>query len=333
MKSTQKMHHVRSKNKNLLRNAFRHKERLIASEIAKATQLSVVTVNGLLEEMCATGEVMQAGIKKQRGGRPCMEYQYNRSFYCGGGLYAYDRENSIVMQGVVVNIFGEELYSESATHRELSVQKIDSILESMKGKYPQIKTLVMGFPGFESSSTLTPSDFSLMLDNAFVQTLSARHQIEIHFINDCNAAISGYHATCADDHRVLAGIYFPQRYPPGMGIMIDGALYEGTDGFAGELNMIPVATPWDRLASCSETLITEQIVLLLIPIICTIAPKTIVLYGEYLNDTIFQNIKEQIHTHFEAYYTPELVLRESIYADFKGGISRLIEVDLKRDME
>lgn len=323
---------IRNRNLTSVRAVFEHDYILVASQIAKETGLSVVTVNAILDEMCKNGEVARQGQINPGNGRPSALYRYHRQYSCGLVLFAYNSGDTIVVQSLVVNHFGEELKSATGHFSELREEHILSAIEECMTEFPQIGRLLFGLPGIERHGVVTSGDFASFIDDTFLKRIKESYQLDIAFINDINAAVYGHNRGSEKPYENEVGIFFPIRFPPGAGMILQGQLYLGNTGSAGEIGNLSTGILWSELFRYNEEEIAAQIYPILLSVVCVLNPGGIVLYGEYLTAGILELILNELYSALPADTLPEILLLDTFETDFRNGLIALIKDKLWEDL-
>lgn len=316
---------IRLENCNLIATAFCDEKILSASQIAAATGLSVVTVNAALNEMCDSGEVIKNGPSKNKNGRPSLQYEYNRVYHCGAAIFAYNKNNGIEINLLVLNKFADILQSNNYEFSSIDESHILSLLDKSKADFPRIKTLLLGFPGFESNNSIQSCDFSEFLDDNFVQKIKTKYDLEVEFANDINVATYGHNKAMNEGIQNEIGIFFPKIFPPGAGILINGSIYSGSGGFAGEIGNIPVKIAWNELHLHSKAEIAMQITPFIMQFICILNPQSIVVYCEYMDESVIEKIISNVKNLLHSSYIPSIKLLDTYRDDFKNGLIHMIK--------
>lgn len=311
---------IRRNNKKKIRNVFKYNETLIASEIAALTRLSVVTVNAVLDDMCNTNEVIKDGIKKAKSGRPSLCYRYNRGFNYGFVYYAYNKGDKFAFRALVVNGFGEELYTKEIEAYILEEKTIFEIIDEQAERFPNAAMMVFGFPGYENAKCVHSVDFVPFVATGFFERCRARYGIETVFVNDVNAVIYGHNKKAGGKYQSEIGIFFPKNYFPGSGIIINNKIYNGTSNFAGEIGIIPTKISWDQLSQHSDEEKAEQVAEIILIMTSIVAPESFVIYCEYMDDNVFKDIKKHVECKMPPGYLPHIEISEEFDSDFRMGL-------------
>jgi predicted NBD/HSP70 family sugar kinase len=128
--------------------------------------------------------------------------------------------------------------------------------------------------------------------------------------------------------NIVVYIYFPDKYPPGVGVCINGKVYKGMNSFVGEVKYIPLGIDWKKLSADTQQNTCKAAAKLITTMICTINPQQIVLQGEFLlqGELSPEMALELVRTE-TARYLPETAMAElsvstDFHKDFEQGIIR-----------
>lgn len=122
-----------------------------------------------------------------------------------------------------------------------------------------------------------------------------RYETPVLFINDINAAVNGYYheELNADVSDTVIGIFFPRRYFPGAGAIINGEIYKGSHNFAGEFGYLPLAVDWLEKDYENSEVVSDAVSKLLARISCILAPKQFILYGDFWKSDSVSRLKDK----------------------------------------
>jgi predicted NBD/HSP70 family sugar kinase len=314
---------VKEINLNNLRNTFKLVKTATKPQLAELTGLSVVTINSLVKVLVENGEVIEDVILPSNGGRPATAYSFNSEFSLALVIYLYEQRGEDTAFICVSNLYGEILKKIEKTMDKIQNNSFDSLIEKMLSKYPNIKVISFGMPGEEIDGRLLISDYKELKDQFFTTYIKEKFKLPVIFENDINAAVEGYcYSHEITDTQCVIGIYFPSKYPPGAGIYINGGIYKGRNGLAGEIKYLPFEVDWDNFDFNKEQ-IKAIIIKIVVAFCCMYNPDIIVLYGEGIPDTIVGEVKHSCNSEIEKIMIPEIVISEELNHDFEIGIKQI----------
>jgi N-acetylglucosamine repressor len=246
-------------NRNLVFNVLRNGA-VSRAEVVRTTGLSPATVSSIVSELMESGLVNEIGQGKSRGGRPPLVLRINdeRNYAVGVKIM---RPGIFI---VVTDIRAEVLYSEMVEldwgpvtddrtlsargpHEPSSVlERICVAIEEAAARAGVGMSKVVGI-GIGLSGLIEPGTGTCRYTPLFGWTdvqvaapIAKRLERPVMLENDCNALTVAEQwfgrGQGVDDFVVVAvgeGV--------GAGIVIDGNLYRGADGAAGEIGHLPVA--------------------------------------------------------------------------------------------
>jgi RNAse (barnase) inhibitor barstar len=206
---------------------------------------------------------------------------------------------------------------------EIKKDSFDSLIEKMLLKYPNIKVISFGMPGEEVDGRLLISDYKELKDQYFTTYIKEKFNLPVLFENDINAAIEGY--CCSHGvakNQCVIGIYFPSKYPPGAGIYINGGIYKGRNGLAGEIKYLPLGVDWENF-DFNKVQMKEIILKTLLAFSCMYNPDIIVLYGDEISDNIISEFKGKCSAEIEKIMIPQIIISKELNHDFEIGIKQI----------
>lgn len=165
-------------------------------------------------------------------------------------------------------------------------------------------------------------DYPALVGTAFLAHYQQRYQLPVIVANDVNAACTGYcRRTQTQSEAAIVYLYFPQKYPPGGGIYINGKCYQGYSNFAGEVAGIPFGINWlDPALYTSTDNICAAIARLIIATVGILNPHSVILYGAFLTADHLAIIQQHCALHLSAHAIPALQLSSDFTLDYQHGI-------------
>ncbi len=244
-------------------DAIRRGGPVAKTDVSRSTQINIVTVSSYIEQFIARGLVVEKGLGHSRGGRIPLLVDLNRTagFAIGIGWTLTD------IVGVVVDLAGNPLVQERIpkpdTINEEVIKRIADLANGLIHHGTQVdpkkvKGIGIGIPGIidETGHRIRwphpPVGSSDVLLNVSVSDLfERRFQLPVSVINDADAAVFGEKWFSVEYERehilyMYSGV--------SCGIMINGQIYGGKDGYAGELGIYSLKEKQEAVEAIKTTL-------------------------------------------------------------------------------
>lgn len=320
---TQKGNIIKELNLNKVRSALKDAGTATKPQLAEITGLSVVTINSLVNTLLDAGELLTDTILNSDGGRPAASFRYNSKFRLALTIFMHEYKGQDTAFYCVSDLRGEVIERTEQNLSSVNVDSFDSVIENLLCKYPQIKVICFGIPGEEVNQRLVISDYEKLKEQSLSGHILEKFHLPVHIENDINAAVMGYcHHNNIPTNKCIIGLYFPGKYPPGAGIYLNGHIYKGRDGLAGEIKYLPFGIDWESFDYNPADM--ENIMLKTIQAFqCMFNPDAIVLYGEKTTDSISRIFQEKSLTTIEKIMLPEIITSTDLNTDFEAGIRQL----------
>ncbi len=235
-------------------------------EIARRTHLTRTTVSDMVAELLESGLVEEVGTSVSSGGKPSILLQLVAdSRYLIGLNLTQDK-----FIGAITNLRGEiketcEVLAENGDG-ELALQRVYELLDPLtNSRWKPLIGIGVGTPGLVNTRQgVVIQAVNLEWKNLPLGSLlSQRYGLPVSVLNDSQAAAIGEFAY--GEHRARRNLIVVNvSQGVGAGILIDGKLFQGDGGGAGEIGHVPVRGN-DRLCRCGrvgclETLASAQAV-------------------------------------------------------------------------
>lgn len=314
---------MKEANLKLLRRIMKQRRKATKPQLAEWSGLSVVTVSSLMKVLLSRGEVMEDETALSNGGRPPLSYRFNAGYKLALVIYMLESAGNDIAVFSVDNLWGEHLERTEKILNQKQFGSFTSMIEGFIAKYPKIGVIAFGMPGVELQGKLDIIDYKDLQGKEFCGYFRKKFYLPVLFENDINAAVMGFcEANRIKEGECVVAVYYPCKYPPGAGIFINGQIYKGRDGFAGEIKYLPIGVDWQGLGAslCSWTDAAAKIIL---SIISLYNPHQIVLYGENLPENLFSEILGRCEMYFPHKVLPKFVVSKNFHHDFAVGIQKL----------
>ena len=318
-----KVNMIKDLNINKVRSALKKLGIATKPQLAEHTGLSVVTVNSLVNTLIASGEILTHETLNSEGGRPAASFRYNSEYRLVLMIYMHEYRGQDTAFYCVVNLRGEVMEREKHLLSDVRVDSFDSHISEFIKKFTQIKAICFGIPGDEVNQRLMIIDYINLREQSLSGHISERFHLPVLVENDINAAVLGYcHRNDIPKDQCAVGIYFPDKYPPGAGIYVNGDVFKGRDGLAGEIKYLPFGIDWEAFDYAPKK-VEEVMVKTVRAFSCMYNPDRIVLYGESVGPDIITKIRESCLSSVEQIMLPQIIISADLNIDFEAGIKQI----------
>jgi N-acetylglucosamine repressor len=243
--SIKKATHQQTKthNRDLVLKTIFESDTISRAEIARITRLTRPTVSEVVGSLLSESLVEEVGVGSSIGGKsPILLSLVKDSRYMISLNLAHDE-----FCGAVVNLRGEMKESESlpvsGRDGEQALSLVYEILDRLvKKKWKPLVGIGVGTPGLVNTAEgMVISAVNLDWQNLpLAHLLQDRYRLPVHIMNDSQAAAIGEYVYgggyTADENLVVINV----RQGIGAGILINGRLFQGDGGGAGEIGHVVV---------------------------------------------------------------------------------------------
>lgn len=313
---------MKEHNTNLVRRTLKEMRTGTRAQIAEATGLSTVTVATILQHLEDERAVTEVGNVASMGGRPAQVFRFNPEHAHVLVLFMNEEAGQDVLHVGVTNLYGEVVHAEDAPLVDIGVRSFEPAIRRLLVEYPTIRAIGFGLPGVELNGRLLLADYHALAGMDYVAHYRERFGLPLIVENDVNAACVGYcRRNGIDSEAAILYLYFPQKYPPGGGICIDGRLYKGFSNFAGEVAGMPLGINWrDQTLYTSPGRFVEAAAKLIAAASMLLNPRSVVLYGAFLTDEHLHEIEQHCIANLPYDSIPRLLRAEDFTLDYQHGM-------------
>lgn len=320
---------LKDNNKKIIRKQIYMNSKLSKPQIAKETGLSLMTVNNLVTEMLENQELVECGLIPSGGGRPSMTYKLNYNYGHIVYVIAYQAgDNNKVLFGIT-NLSGELVEEVRKETTEIEINTFLLELDRFFADYENIYLLVFGIPGEMVDGEITVCDYTNLIGKKFMTYYKERYHVPIIVENDVNAITFGY-SSGQNEQVNVAGIFFPRKYQPGAGLVLDGKVFRGHNSFAGEVGYLDQSIDWKHFDYSNKQLIFSIIQRILLSYAVVVAPEKYVIFADFLEQSDIDEIMNELFKHTSGTYRPYCVLSQEFEEDYVRGITNIGIEEVKR---
>jgi glucokinase-like ROK family protein len=253
VKATQQ--HTKEHNRNLVLRTILEQDGISRAQISRVTGLTRTTVSEIVAGLMAEGLVRETGVGSSRGGKSPILLSLVADSRQVVGL---DLGPS-GFQGAIVDLRGRIRQSvEVPVHDrdgEIALASVHRLLESLLGGGPRpLVGIGIGAPGLvDAAHGVVVNAVNLGWRNLpLAKLLEERHQLPVKLLNDSQAAAVGEHTFGRGYRSDSSLVVINVRHGLGAGIVLNGALFHGDGGSAGEIGHVVVVREGGAACRCGN---------------------------------------------------------------------------------
>jgi hypothetical protein len=312
-------------NLRVVRQALKSLQSATRQQVAAASGLSTVTVATLLQSLVDGNEAIVGDSIPSQGGRPSVLYHFNAAHSLVLVLFTRENQGQDTLYFRVADLYGSIVDSRELAATPDSLLAFEPPIGALIERHPAIKALGFCLPAIEIDGRIVATDYPALAGTDIVSHFRQKYGLPVLFENDVNAAAAGY----AQGHPLgpldtIAYLYFPQKYPPGSGLLIEGRLFRGGGHFAGEVACLPLGIDWrdpELYRSLEDS--SLAVARVIASLASVINPRGVILQAEFLGDRHLEAIRAHCARLLPEAALPELLISTDFSADLQAGIVSL----------
>lgn len=243
--------------KKALFKSLYYKGALSVAELSTNTNKSVPNITNIMSGLLQDGYVVEHGLAPSTGGRRAVTYRLNEKVRAYMIAVAMDQ---FITRIVVYNLANEPVHPEMSFSLPLhdnphAFQQLCTAIEryiaSTNIKRENIIGVGIAMPGFiDVEKGMNASFFTDDEDEGLRDRLAQRLNLSVHIENDSSAiAIAELHFGAAQGLSDVMVVNM--GWGIGLGMIVNGSLFRGHNGYAGEFSHIPLSHS-NKLCSCGK---------------------------------------------------------------------------------
>ena len=309
---------VKMQNRRVIRNLLREESPLSIAKVASKVGLSYPTASGLLKELVSSGEALVSEMQDIAGGRPGICYELNPAYQYA--LTAYFDDWSIKAE--VYDALGKPVkkYSKEHLTSDIDATEIVAFIKMIQGEYPSLSAVAIGIPGavHETEIRHLPK-FPGLLGNHLAELISSELKLDVYIENDTNAIALAEVGRWENFAHI---IYVEEDQCIGVGIVLQGQVFKGSTGCAGEMDSL-----CRNLEDREDTFVTA-----ILALTCVLNLPDILISGAFCTRENVRKIQERLCERLPKERLPELHVIEDMKGLYAQGLLRRILADWSERM-
>lgn len=248
---------------------FYFAQSLSCADLCDKMDKSLPLVTKLINELMEEGKVIETGLAPSTGGRRPLMYSIKPDILYIVAVSMDQLVTRIALMDMHNNYVGEidkiDLpLANNAQALSILTEAIDSFIQKSGVEIHKIAGIGIAMPGFIDVQKGVNYSFLHASEGSITKHISRVVGVPVFIDNDSSliALAELRFGAAADDKNTMV---INMGWGVGLGLILDGELYRGDNGFAGEFSHIPVFTN-NKLCSCGKNgcLETETSLLVLV---------------------------------------------------------------------
>lgn len=249
---------VREMNLSTILRCLQDSAPLSRSQLAELTGLNKTTVSSLVEELFELTLVHEVGLDTSRGGRPArlLDLNPHAGFVIGVEL-GVDFISILVSNFVGGVMWRKRIDTNPEDPRDEIIALLLELIDEARTVEAVRGTSILGIGVALPGMVDVRNGILLFSPNLQWRNVDLRHIVQTHtnlpvFVeNDANAAAIGEHLF-GIAHRVHDFVFVVVHIGIGAGLFLNGNLYRGAGGIAGEIGHTSITTERGRPCRCGN---------------------------------------------------------------------------------
>lgn len=334
-------------NRNIVKEMIFEYGPMTKPEISKRSNLSLPTINKIVDGLEQDGIIRQDGIAGSSSGKKAKLYTVNEN--AGNIIILFYLEEK--WKACLANVVGTKIYEELA---EIRNESKDTALESVyriidrliELSETEIKAIGLGVPGVVKRDKRIANISSIpgWTDLNLEKIVEEHYHIPVFVENDVKLTTVGYYHTYLEGkYRDMVYLYIGKGI--GSGVIINRNLHKGFTSFAGEFGYLAPfeeGTQEDHskgggwLEEKLKQFLSEKdnkisgdyiryIAVSMVSFITVLNPEIIVVQGKGFHEDTIEQIKEDLQRYIPKESLPEIVINDDEECAVNGLISFCME--------
>lgn len=215
-----------------------------AAEISKKLKSSIPTITATINELISLDVLIEQGQGNSSGGRkPNLFGLQNNTFYILGIDIGRFSTKMAIFNTKLENITGLKIYPLKLENDSKQIDKIHEIADKLIDESGIVREKLIGvgvdMPGLVDAENRRNFTFFHERERSLASRFEEKFKLPVYIENDAKArALAEYRYGLAKG--VNNALIMHVGWGVGLGMIINGKLFRGTSGFAGELSHIPM---------------------------------------------------------------------------------------------
>lgn len=327
---------VKRYNVEIVKNALKALPSGTKTTIAQITGLSVATCNTILNELEATGEILEVNNEYSSVGRPAKAYRFNKNYSYICCIYMIYENKKKILNYAVVNLLGNIIKEKSMVKEHIGYEDLEKLVEELIEEYENIEAIGIGIPGVVNKENVIDfCDIEELNHCALAERLTDKLGRDVVVENDMNLIAYGFYqgGEYEEDTSIAVVSFFKDNWP-GSGIIVNGHIIRGNTNFAGEVSYLPFGCSHDEQKELLKD--RDGVIQIVAKTLCSLTaiinPHTIVMTGTNLAEDMLEEICDYSSQIVPKAHMPKVRLESNVEEYYLKGLSSMTLEHLNNPM-
>lgn len=242
--------------KNKIIQSFYFNGSCSAADIARSTKKSIPNITKIINELVKENTLIEEGYGPSTGGRRAAKFALNSTQNPYFIIVAIDQFS---IKSALFDINNVPIVNAKTTYSFLAgkdafnniVQAVKDVLDQVNFEKSKIAGIGITIPGFVDSTIGINDSF---LSSELLYNLAENLEKVFHikcFIENDSSAIAIAESNFGIAKNINNSLVINWNWGVGLGIVVEGKLFTGHNGFAGEFSHIPLSQ-FNKMCSCGK---------------------------------------------------------------------------------
>ena len=321
-------------NIGLIKEALTKYQSATRVELSSITGISQPTVNLLIKQLLKERTVVSVGTIQAARGRKAEVFALNNKRYLIASLIVTESEFQYAISDMNLN---REISATFPRNPDSTFsEQLCSIIRLMLEQNKYVRAISVGVPGAVSEAGQVfaipqiPEWERVNLKNL----IERKFGLPVLLVNNINAIAVGYAGSVQIGVQDMVYLHV-ENNGIGAGIIINGRLYPGFTGFAGEIGYMQVETgkkAEDMLADTDPMQRTALLEAIAANIICVLNPEKLVIGGKDIPDALYEHVKSGSFLQLPTKIMPQIVIIDANLDCYFQGLGEMGKKLLDKDV-
>lgn len=315
---------LRTKNIKTILSILEKNSPMKSSDISKLSNLSIVSINSIINELISTKLVTVQSGKVKTGGRHAKLFELDYSNYYLLIIQIFEKGNNMIAMASLCDLQGNHQSPNKLEQKIQNYIDLESFINNALVSFShEVSGIVIGIPGAVANGVVKNSDLNTLIGLDLSLKIQECTEIKTFILNDVNAMVYGAMPEINNQNKMVTNsavaLYYPEHNKPGAGLIFEDNLVIGANGLAGEIIYSSNSKKYDDIDKKSNSFV-NLMVKDIQNVVSIMDPNVIIVFDETKQSP--QLITEKLNKDLAIHSKTQLVFKDNAIENFKRGLVR-----------